>query len=194
MIIKYVYIAPFIQKCFRDYVWRGMWQLFNSCTATLHNTLVQEVNKNSVSSRNSRGYLGRENIITQIGTSPESEDLHTSACKKCPGSLREPPGQPVSSASYSRHAASRNLNPLFFGLHIHPCLNSLTFEERSDSKGGMSPLKALKSFIYRGVHQRPRLENGLRLKAASIRKRRLSGALGRTASLAQLRKNRRASI
>lgn len=90
MTIKCVYIVPFIQKCFRDYIWRGMWQLFNSCTATLHISLVQEVNKNSVSTRNSRGYLGRSNIITQTGTCPEFEDLHTCACKKCYGSLHEP--------------------------------------------------------------------------------------------------------
>lgn len=90
MTIKYVYIAPFIQKCFRDYIWREMWQLFNSCTATLHISLAQEVNKNSVSTRNSRGYLGRRNIIAQIGTCPESEDLHTCAYKKCRGSLCEP--------------------------------------------------------------------------------------------------------
>lgn len=121
---------PFIQKCFRDYIWRGMWQLFNSCTATLHISLVQEVNKNSVSTRNSRGYLGRRNIITQIGTCPESEDLHTCACKKCRGSLREPPAQPLSSASYSRHAASSNSNPIFFIPHIPPCLNILTFGEK----------------------------------------------------------------
>lgn len=43
MTVKYVYIVPFIQKCFRDYIWRGMWQLFNSSTATLYNSLVQEV-------------------------------------------------------------------------------------------------------------------------------------------------------
>lgn len=119
-----------------------MWQLFNSCTATLHNNLVQEVNKSSVSTRNSRGYLGRKNIISQIGTCPESEDLHTCACKKCHGSLREPPGQPLSSASCLKYAASSNLNLGSFVPHILPCLNILTFGERSDSKGRMSPSKA----------------------------------------------------
>lgn len=37
-------------------------QLHGSST----HSLVQEVNKNSLSARNSRGYLGRENIITQL--------------------------------------------------------------------------------------------------------------------------------
>lgn len=118
MTIKYVYIAPFIQKCFRDYMWKEMWQLFNSCTATLHISLVQEVNKNSVSTRSSSGYLGRRNIIAHIGTCPESEDLHTCACKKCHGSLYEPLVSP-SPSSYSRHAASGNLNPIFFILCVY---------------------------------------------------------------------------
>lgn len=148
MTIKYVYIAPFIQKCFRDYIWRGTWQLFNSCTATLHNSLVQEVNKNSVSTRNSRGYLGRENIITQIGTCPESEDLHTCACKKCRGSLCEPPVSPLALQPVQGMPPPATWILSFLFLIYPLAVNILTVEERSDSKGGKSPLKVLNSLSW----------------------------------------------
>lgn len=147
MTIKYVYIAPFIQKCFRGYVWRGAWQLFNSCTATLHHSLVQEVSKNSVSTRNGRGYLGKESIITQIGTCPEAEDLHTCACKKCRGSLWEPPVSPLAMQPVRGMLPPATWIPLLLFLIYPLAMNILTFEGRSDSRGGKSPLKALKFFI-----------------------------------------------
>lgn len=191
MTVKYVYIAPFIQKCFRDYIWRRTWQLFNSCTATLYNSLVQEVNKNSVSTRNSRGYLGRENIITQIGTCPESEDLHTCAGKTCHGSLCEPRSAP-SSAACSRHAASSSRNPVFYSSYTSLLWTSWQLRKEVTQKEESHLWKH--SVLYRGVHQRPGWENGLRLKAATIRKRRFGGAPRSTESFAELRKKMRASI
>ena len=133
-----------------------MWQLFNSCTATLHNSLVQEVNKNSISTRNSRGYLGRENIMTQIGTCPESEDLHTCACKKCHGSLHEPPAPPLS--SLPKECCLQQFESCLFYSVIPRGPNILTFGERHDLEGRMSSRK--QQVLYHGVSQRPRSENG----------------------------------
>lgn len=135
-----------------------MWQLFNSCAATLHNSSVQEVNKNSVSTGNSRGDLGRENIITQIGTCPESEDLHTCACKKCHGEPAWTPWSAPEFASYLRHAVSSNSNPVSFILLYPLAQTSWHFGERHDLEGRMSSQKH--QVLYHGVSQRPRSENG----------------------------------